>query len=531
MSTPKPKHYQKKGIADIFEVFKTENRAFFQLATGGGKTFLFSFLSKEFLGNSNKRVLIMAHRKELIQQTVNTLYEIGARSEAVVASKKYLNHSSQVYVAMVETIYNRLKKNPYFLPKIDLLIIDEAHIMTFAKVLDLIVELYPDVKILGVSATPGTVIVEKTMRDIGKGELMEYKQKFGLHKIYHNLINGYEICDLINDGDLVPELLFNVTGIDRKELIFDEKTGDFKPGNNHAERFCVLTHYEKFSKGKKTIIFTASTKENLSLLKDFAERGYENVRILDSVNKEESGDRSECLKWYKNTPDAILINTGILTTGFDEPTIESVILALSTASLMKLWQMIGRGGRSTTKIYKDKFILIDLGGNVDTFGKWSEPIDWNEYFYLESKAVPKKEALDKITFCENCDMIIPATAVECPFCGFEKKKPEKRISKNTVHVAELIYPSGEKIVKYCSMYSKDKKFAIKLLLDQSVDLFIYAEISKERIEYTIKNGNFFETMRKVLDDQVLVIQNSDLAGVYKDNHITELISLLYEVLK
>lgn len=523
----KPRPYQQQAITEILTALQTEDRVCYTLATGGGKTALFSFLSKEFIGNSRKRILIMAHRTELIQQTINTLFEIGMRSEAVVASKKYLNHSAQIYVAMVETINKRLQKNPYFLPDIDLIIVDECHLLFFEKIFSH----FPKAKVLGVTATPGTVITENTIRDIGRGETMEYKQKLGLHKIYKNLIIGYEIQNLIEDGNLVPELIFRDTQINREELAMDELKGDFKATNNHAKKMCVVTNYEKFSKGKKTIIFTASTKDNLSLLSDFTERGYENVRIFDSVNKEESGSRAECLNWYKKTPDAILINTGVFTTGFDEPTIESVILAMSTASLMKYLQMVGRGGRSTTKIFKDKFLLIDLGGNVDTFGKWSEPIDWNEYFYLESKAVPKKEALDKITFCENCDMIIPATAIECPFCGHEKPKPEKLISENTVHVAELIYPSGEKIVKYCSMYSKDKKFAIKLLLDQSVDLFIYAEISKARIEHTIKNGNFFETMKKVLDDQVLVIQNSDLAGVYKDNHITELISLLYNVLK
>ena len=100
----KPRSYQSQAISEILSNFETEERLCYTLATGGGKTALFSFLTKEFIGNSNKRVLIMAHRTELIQQTVNTLFNIGMRSESVVASKKYLNHSAQVYVAMVETI-------------------------------------------------------------------------------------------------------------------------------------------------------------------------------------------------------------------------------------------------------------------------------------------------------------------------------------------------------------------------------------------------------------------------------------------
>ena len=268
----KPFHYQKQAVTEILTTLETQEHVCYTLATGGGKTALFSFLTKEFIGNSNKRVLIMAHRTELITQTVNTLFKIGMRSETVVASKKYLNHSAQVYVAMVETIYNRLKKNPFFLPEIDLLIIDECHILTFVKVLDLMKERNPKLLILGVTATPATVITEKTIQLLPDGSEMEYTQKFGLQKIYHNLITGYSIENLINDGNLVPEMIFKDTQIKREELIFDEKTSEFKPANNHTKKMCVVTNYEKFSKGKKTIIFTASTKENLSLLKDFQEK-------------------------------------------------------------------------------------------------------------------------------------------------------------------------------------------------------------------------------------------------------------------
>jgi superfamily II DNA or RNA helicase len=520
----KPRKYQQEAVDEIINTLQDSERVCYTLATGGGKTALFSFLTKQYIGNSNKRVLIMAHRTELIQQTVNTLFNIGMRSEAVIASKKYLNHSSQVYVAMVETISNRLKKNPYFLPNIDLIIVDECHLLFFEKIF----VHFPKAKVLGVTATPATTITEKTIRVLADGSEMEYKQKFGLHKIYKKLIVGYGIENLINDGNLVPEMVFKDTQIKREGLSFDEKTNEFKQANNYAKKMCAVTNYEKFAKGKKTIIFTASTKENISLLQDFQEREYENVRIFDSVNKEESGSRSAVLKWFENTPDAILINTGVFTTGFDEPTIECVMLAMSTASLSKYHQMVGRGGRSTKKIFKDKFLLIDLGGNVDAFGKWSDPVDWADHFYLKSPLVPKKEALENITFCGECEMIIPATAAICPFCGHEKPPKKVSLTKETVHVAELIYPSGEKIVKYCQMYGKDKNFAVEILFSQCIDLFRYTEISLEKVESTIKNGNFFKTMKIVMNEQVLIIQNSNLQGEYKKNHLSEFIVKLYE---
>lgn len=520
----KPYPYQLLSINEILTLFETKNRICYSLATGGGKTALFSFLTKQFIGDSNKRVLILAHRIDLIKQTVNTLYNIGVRSEAVTKEKKFLNHSAQVYAAMVETINNRLNKNPYFLPAIDLVIIDEAHLNVFHKLLDH----FPKAKILAVTATPATVYTHKTFEDIGRGEVMEFTQKFGMHSIFENFIQGREIGELIEDGVLVQEMIFEDNQINREDLKFDEKTSDFKATNNNTKKMCVVTNYEKFCKGKKTIIFTASTKENLSILEDFRSKGYENARIFDSVNKEESGDRNELLAWYKNTPDAILINTGVFTTGFDEPTIQSVILAMSTASLAKYHQMVGRGGRSTKLIYKDHFLLIDLGGNIATFKKWSDPLDWSEHYFYTSKKLPKKEALENFKYCPDCGDMIPSVAQNCP-CGWEKPQKEIEVSKDTVHVAEIIYPSGEKIVKYCTSFSKDKKFAVNILLTQCCDLFVYTEVTKKTLDNTINNGNFFKTMEKVINKQILFIENSELSGQYKDNPIADLVTRLYKL--
>lgn len=521
----KPYPYQEEDIQKILLELETEERLCYTLATGGGKTALFSFLAKYFIGDSNKRVLILADRTKLISQTINTLFNIGVRSEAVYAKKKHLMHSAQVYVAMIETIFKRVEKNPYFVPAIDLIIVDECHKLAFIKLF----AHFPNVKILGVTATPAVTITETTNRDIGHGEVMEYNQKFGLHYYYKKLIEGPEIQFVIDLGVIVPEIVFWEDAIKRDELVIDELKGEFKPENNRAGKMCAVTNYEKFCKGKKTIIFTASTKENLSLLADFRDKGYGDItRIYDSVNKVESGDQDELLKWYENTPDAILINTGVFTTGFDEPTIQSVILALSTASLSKYHQMVGRGGRSTKKIYKPNFILIDLGGNVAAFGKWSDPVDWSKHFYYESKLVPKKEALEKIAFCEGCNQIIAATAVVCPFCGHEKEKKIVSLTKSTVHVSELIYPSGTKIVKYCDLHKQNKKFAVNIMLKQAVDLFIYAEVSKALFESTVKNGNFFKHMEKILNEEILIIQSSSLAGNYEENHIVELVSMLHE---
>ena len=90
------------------------------------------------------------HRQELINQTLATLRTIGVTCESVVASKKTLNHNSDCYVGMVQTLKNRLRANPLFLKDVGLVILDEAHLDHFQEVL----EYFKDAKILAVTATP-----------------------------------------------------------------------------------------------------------------------------------------------------------------------------------------------------------------------------------------------------------------------------------------------------------------------------------------------------------------------------------------
>ena len=117
----------------------------------------------------------------------------------------------------------------------------------------------------------------------------------------------------------------------------------------------------------------------------FKKRGYP-IRHLDSTFSDK--DRKEVLRWFKVTPDAILTSVGILTTGFDEPTVETIILNRATRSLTLYHQMIGRGSRRLPN--KDRFKLIDLGNNVRRFGLWQDYLNWQDAFrfpdrFLESR--------------------------------------------------------------------------------------------------------------------------------------------------
>src|SRR5690606_12410594 len=146
----------------------------------------------------------------------------------------------------------------------------------------------------------------------------------------------------------------------------------------------LIFAYEELSKGKKTLIFNNGINTSKEVYYSFKRAGYKVKHLDNTCSKQE---RKEILKWFKNTPEAILTSVSILTTGFDEPTVESVILNRATRFLTLYFQMIGRGSR----ILKDKksFLVLDLGNNVVRFGPWNQPVDWQHIFkypdlYLEN---------------------------------------------------------------------------------------------------------------------------------------------------
>jgi superfamily II DNA or RNA helicase len=143
--------------------------------------------------------------------------------------------------------------------------------------------------------------------------------------------------------------------------------------------------YEEVALGTKTLIFNSGIISSRLVCEAFKKKNYP-VKHLDSTFSDK--ERAETLEWFHNTKDAILTSVSILTHGFDEPDVETIMLNRATKSLTLYHQMIGRGSRITP--VKRQFKIIDLGNNVRRFGLWQQPIDWSHVFvaphmYLEQR--------------------------------------------------------------------------------------------------------------------------------------------------
>jgi len=505
----KPFPDQEISINKIVSELKTRNRLLYQLPTGGGKTAIFSFIAKQWYLDTNQKSLIVVHRDILVKQSATTLRKIGMTVETVVASKKSLNHLSKSYVAMVRTLINRLKIDPEFVKEIGLIICDEAHLLLFEEIF----EYFPSVKILAVSGTPAVLKkisfckctrCGKISNDIEiccNVEMFEYSRTFTLSEIYEHIIIGTPIQTLIDDNRLVAPLNYDFGKVHHKDLKVDSKTNDYDDeefsGNDAVAN--VVLQYEKICKDEKTLIFNSSTKTNLSVYNQFIDAGYKNVKLFDSIN--ECDSQNSILEWFKNTPNAILLNCSILTTGFDEPTVQSIILNRATKSISLYHQMVGRGGRTCEDIYKETFKLIDLGGNIEAHGRWQDFVDWEAYFYgTNEKPKPKKEALENVIQCTECGFIHSKSILQCPECGFEKAVYfQKQQLSNAVAVLIDDYPlpDGGKIVKYTRRNQKDLSFAYTILINQAVDLFIYRYVTKASYLKSLGTGQFHDSIKGI----------------------------------
>ncbi len=354
--------YQKGAIDKIFDKFETaadDYHLLYQLPTGGGKTVIFSEIVRQYLKNHNKKVLVMTHRVELCNQTSEMLTGFGVVNK-VVDSKANLDDQEEYscFVAMVETLNNRLNDDKLDISDIGLVIIDEAHYNSFTKLFKFFEKSF----ILGVTATP-----------------LSSNKELPMKKNYNELIVGETIEALIQNDFLARAEVFQYD-MGLTSLVIGSN-GDYTVKSSEdlyssmAMLDKLLQAYEKHSKGKKTLIFNNGINTSIQVYQTFNAAGHPIMHLDNTATKKQ---RRQILKWFKETPNAILSSVSILTTGFDEPTIDTIILNRATKSLTLYYQMIGRGSRILNN--KSTFSIIDLGNNNYRFGPWGADLDWQTIF-------------------------------------------------------------------------------------------------------------------------------------------------------
>lgn len=416
--------YQVELVTNLRRSFAGGNKRIVLCApTGAGKTIMFTYMAVEHAKKGGK-VLILTHRGELLKQAAK-----GLQSAQMITPKlKVVDHENPFSIGMVETIYRRTESLKDFLASRTLVICDEAHLENFTKLFEYI---SPTAAVIGATATP--------YRKHSQNCLSEF---------YTDLIQSVDTPDLIEQGFLSRAITYSVP-INLKGL---KKTGDdYDTAQYYVENKTyegVVENYLRHSPNEKALLFSSNVASSKQVCKEFNLR---HIKALHIDGGTPDYERAEILDWFANTPNAVLCNCGVLTAGFDQPDITTIILYRATTSLPLFLQMCGRGSRVTET--KRTFKILDFGMNVERLGFWQMPRIWS----LKKQAKREKaKGAPPMRTCEDCGALIPAKVKICPECGHEHIQEKKR-NESVILEQLLELPKGKR-----NKFAKTASFEVKV---------------------------------------------------------------------
>ena len=344
-----PREYQTESLEAVQD-FRANGitRQLICLPTGTGKTVVFALLAKEI----NVRTLVIAHTRELIDQAVEKFKVVWPDVDIGIVKGDQDDINAQVVVASIQTASKdkrlaRLKKEGF-----GLMIIDEAHHSTAASYHKVIEELgfftgSPDKLLVGVTATP------------------KRSDGVGLSRIFQEIAFERSMPTMIRSGYLSQLLGKQVlTKIDLSDVA--DRKGDFissqlsKVVNIPERNELIVENYIEFAfERKKSLAFCVDVKHAQDLADSFQGKGISAKAIYGAMSPE---DRLETLKGFSEGKYKVLTNCQILTEGFDEPSIDCIVLARPTKSGTLFAQMVGRGTRKFP--LKKDCLVLDFTDNA-----------------------------------------------------------------------------------------------------------------------------------------------------------------------
>ena len=367
--------YQQLAKEEIFSKWNRVDNILYQMPTGTGKTRLFTSIIRDISiwglrHNINYRILIIAHRSELIEQSSRSLDKYRIKHGVLAGTMKDKRDLTQaIQVASIQTITHPANRCLIDDLKFDFIIIDEAH-HAVANSYQKLWEYCPDAKKLGVTATPWRM------------------NNSGFAQIFDAYIPSMSIKDFIQKGWLATYQYYSIPT--SSELVksiesireFDIE-GDYK--NSALVEVCdtsriraqLYDSYEKNVLGKKGIIYSISREHSEHICLQYRSRG---VAIENIDSKTPAKVREKVIQAFRNGEIDIIVNVDIFSEGFDCPDIEFIQLARPTKSLVKYIQQVGRGLR---KNGDKKCIILDNVGMYSRFGLPDEERDWESFFYGE----------------------------------------------------------------------------------------------------------------------------------------------------
>ena len=462
--TLRPK--QQSFVEDVGDLYRAIQSVLGVAPTGFGKTVCFAHIAMRALAKG-KRVLILAHRRELIRQASRKLTECGVPHGVIMPGVRPTRDAVQV--GSVQTLARRLDD----LPQFDLIVIDEAH-HAIAGQWDRIIQAQPRAKLLGVTATPERLDGRGLGREAGG--------------CFDRMVVGPSVADLVADGFLTASRIYapaeapDLTGVRTKGGDFDADQLEQRL-NVATITGDVLAHWRRLAAGQPTIAFCISVQHAQDVAATFRAAG---IRAVCAHGSMALAERDAAINGLATGATQVLTTCDLISEGLDVPAVGACILLRPTKSLVLFLQQIGRGLRpvyppgldlataearlaAIAASNKPHLIVLDHAGCTGIHGLPDAPREWT----LLGR--PKGVKAPDTWQCPSC-YAVQAPAKSC--CACDYVEPPAQPSDNGPR--EIVQAEGELVEVNMSRVEQLRAAPLRDLLAADLDEAGLREIARAK---------------------------------------------------
>lgn len=426
-----PRFYQTEAI-DSIHPLTPGCRKLIVVPTGGGKSYI---LAKIAIDNSPilGRVLVLVNVKELVEQNAAAIYREDQLADMGIVCAgidprelspelvEFLGSlDAEITVASIQSVYKKLE----YWDDVGLILIDECHRITpvGGKLYRAVMDRFTNVPIIGLTATPFRV---------GHGYLHK-----GEHKLFDEIAYEITMDELIELGYLAPfatrgsDLAYSDEGLRKVAGEFSQKDLD-RLTEDGAKTRRIVKQFVQRAKGRKHWLIFAINVRHARLIRQFLEEEGVSAGVVYDGMEKEGRKREDEIDLYRLGVYTALINVGVLTTGFDHPPTDCIILCRPIGSPVLFIQCIGRGSRTSHATGKVDNLVLDYGGNISRHGEFSRPDIKPPKPGKKTKACEACGEMNSqaARHCEACFNKFPDMFKDCPKCSVELDRSAQECTK------------------------------------------------------------------------------------------------------
>jgi DNA repair protein RadD len=407
-----PRQYQQESVEAVWDCIRnTEQNPLVVLPTGAGKSLVIAMIIGQAL-KWQGRVMVLAHRKELLQQNhekIQALAEIDAGIYS--AGLKRRDKSDDVICAGIQSVYFRALE----FGARQLVIVDEAHLINddsdsmYQRFLQTLSEVNPKIRLIGLTATPYRTGLGTIARPEGLFQEITYEA---------------QTQDLIEQGFLCPLTSTTTKSVDTGqikirggEFVLQDMERTFT--ENGVVEAAVVELLNKAAGRRSVLVFCCGVAHAKMVSELISRTAKERVAVVTGETAAE--ERKEALAAFRDGSLRWLVNVDVLTTGFDAPRVDCVAVLRATMSPGLFAQIVGRGLR----LHPDKHdcLVLDFGNNIERHGPLDDPYYGKAGGAGTGTAAGKAEVQneeeeeeEQERVCKKCQWTVSSTDLHCPNC-------------------------------------------------------------------------------------------------------------------